>query len=213
MVAGAQREKRKIWNSALRCPEGKCSVTDHVDRDELLPLYYRSMDFEARFPKDFENPSNKHIEEAIGNLGSPYMDYFEEDESHSDNRWAWGMRTTRLINEQQTFMHHNFGLGLWVSHVRISKGGWSRFGAQETIVAYLTMPDGVTRSKGWTKTDDEDEGMSSFDDSSGENGFGMPIVIGSQPTKKTLERFPRARAFAEPQSCRVSQFRSAAISQ
>lgn len=192
MTACAQREQRKKWNRALRCLEGDCTVTDHVDREELLPLYYRSMDHQGRFPKDFENPSDKHIEEAIDDLGSPYWDHFEEGEAHSDNRGAWDLKITRLVRDQQAFMQQNFGLGLWTSHVRISNDYVAHFGGEETIIAYLTMPDGVARSKNWTKIDEEyDEDMGLFDESSGENGFGMPIVMGSQRTKKALERFPR----------------------
>lgn len=82
---------------------------------------------------------------------------------------------------------------MWASLVRLKSYDWDRFGPPETTVAYLTTSAGATRSKDWAEAiDDDSEPLSGLNSPSGENGFGMPIVMGSQPTKKALERFPRA---------------------
>jgi len=181
IIAPVRRKAAEDLDDASKCFRNDCSLLNHVDRDETVQKYYQCV--ENGEIRDEETCSDEPDDADLLEVAEGTISYEEEEEAHQENRADWPLIIGRIFsaNNREMFQRR-FGLDIWFTFVSLpdDRRFSEEYGFPQATIAYLTLPDCVTRRHRWDANLREQKNGDVFHEyrsSYGENGFGMPMDI------------------------------------
>lgn len=215
IVQSVREEHRKVWSKMYRCWTDNCEMlTDHHSVAEQFDLAHEHLGYfcehiasefcqivtcdECEEHKCYAECSTRRFHECAKKI------FCEERHAESQAKWQAELgRSTKheygFFSDHQPLLEKNFGISVWVSHLRCKRYyRHSQYAGQQqpyiTTVSYLTLPNNKVREE------DCDYG-------SGSDSIQTPVFMGAPPSQKSLKKFTRALKILglEPSSERWQQ--------